>query len=180
MGVDYYYYYYSYITREVKRGKGYEPIAKNSCFGWILCGYYEQPSVTTNFVNSAHMLRTDTELLNKFEEVKSENTFTDDLKKLFHAQNYEREINDDVYLSFKKNLRFDNKKERYKTRFPFKDYSKILPNNYNLVKNRLSSLKNRLSKNDNFFNEYQGRSQHFKKGGSFIVIRGHYMIRALL
>ena len=58
------------------------------------------------------MLRTNTELLNKFEEIKTENTFNDDLKKLFHAENYEEEINDDVYLSFKKNLRFDNKKER--------------------------------------------------------------------
>ena len=47
---------YSYITGEVKGGKDYEPVAINSCFGWILCGYYEQPSVTTNFVNSAHML----------------------------------------------------------------------------------------------------------------------------
>ena len=56
------------------------------------------PSVSTNFVNSAHMLRTNTELLSKLEEIKSENTFNDDLKKLFHAENYEEEINDDVYL----------------------------------------------------------------------------------
>ena len=94
------------------------------------------------------MLRTNTELLNKFEEIKSENTFNDDLKKLFHAENYAEEINDDVYLSFKKNLRFDNTKERYETRLPFKDYSEILPDNYNLAKHRLSSLKNRLSKNE--------------------------------
>ena len=80
MGVDY---YYSCITGEVKRGKDYEPIAINSCFGWIVCGYYEQPYVSTNFVNSAHMLRTNTELLNKFEEIKSENTFNDDLKNFF-------------------------------------------------------------------------------------------------
>ena len=69
-----------------------------------MCGYYEQPSVSTNFVNSAHMLRTNTELLNKFEEIKTENTFNGDLKRLFHAENYEEEINDDVYLLFKKNL----------------------------------------------------------------------------
>ena len=69
-----------------------------------MCDYYEQPSVSTNFVNSAHMLRTNTELLNKFEEIKTENTFNGDLKRLFHAENYEEEINDDVYLLFKKNL----------------------------------------------------------------------------
>ena len=91
-------YYYSCITGEVKTGKDYEPIAINSCFGWIVCGYYEQPYVSTNFVNSAHMLRTNTELLNKFEEIKSENTFNDDLKKLFHAENYVEEINDDVFI----------------------------------------------------------------------------------
>ena len=57
------------------------------------------------------MLRLNTEFLNKFEEIKTENTFKDDLKKLFHAENCEEKINDDVCLSFKKNLRFDNKKE---------------------------------------------------------------------
>ena len=54
----------------------------------------------------------------------------------------------------KKNLRFDNKKEGYETRLPFKDYSEILPDNYNLAKHRLNSLKNRLSKNNDLFNEY--------------------------
>ena len=102
-----------------------------------MVGFYV---VSTNFAN--HMLRTNTELLNNFEEIKSKNTFNDDLKKLFHAKNYAEEINDDVYLSFKKNLRFDNKKERYETRLPFKDYSEILPDKYNLAKHRLSSLKN--------------------------------------
>ena len=125
--------HYSCITGEVKRGK---------------------VSVSTNFVNSAHMLRTNTELLNKFEEIKSENTFNDYLEKLFHAENYGEEINDDVYLSFKKNLRFDNKKERFEKRLPFKDYSEILPDNYNLAKHRLSSLKNRSLKNNDLFSGY--------------------------
>ena len=53
---------------------------------------------------------TNTELLNKFEEIKTENVFNNDLKKLFNTENYEEEINDDVYLSFKRNLHFDNKK----------------------------------------------------------------------
>ena len=86
MGVNYYYYW---ITGEVKRGKDYESLAINS------------------------MLRldcTNTELLNKFEEIKTENVFNNDLKKLFNTENYEEEINDDVYLSFKRNLHFDNKK----------------------------------------------------------------------
>ena len=76
------------------------------------------------------------------------------MKKLFHAENYEEEINDEIYLSFKKNLRFDNKKEGYEARLPFRDYSEILSDNYNLAKHRLSSLKNRLSNNNDLFNEY--------------------------
>ena len=92
MGVDY---YYSCITAEVKRGKDYEPLPITSCCGWIVCGYYnKQTSVSTNFVNSAHMLCTNTELLNKFVEIKLENTFNDDLKKHFHAENYKEEINE--------------------------------------------------------------------------------------
>ena len=77
---------------------------------------------------------TNTELLNKFEEIKTENVFNNDLKKLFNTENYEEEINDDVYLSFKRNLHFDNKKGRYEIRLPFKDYSEILPDNNNLAK----------------------------------------------
>ena len=72
------------------------------------------------------MLRTNTKLLIKFEEIKTENSFNDVLK-LFHEENCEEETNDDVYLSFKKNLCFDNKKERYETKFSFKEYSEILP-----------------------------------------------------
>ena len=148
MDVDY---YYSCNTGEVKRGKDYEPLAINSCFGWIVCGSYEQPSASATFVNSVHMLPTNTELLNKFGEIKTENTFNDDFKKHFHEENYKEEINDDVYLSFKNNLRFDNKKERYKRLF--KDYSKVLPDNDNLAK-RLSYLKNKLKNKKDLLNEY--------------------------
>ena len=41
---------------------------------------------------------TNTELLNKFEEIETENAFNNYLKKLFNAESYEEEINDDVYL----------------------------------------------------------------------------------
>ena len=67
-----------------------------------MCSYYEQPSVSTNFVNSMHMLRTNTELWNKFDEIKTENTFNDDLKKLFQTENYEVEISNDVIYHSKR------------------------------------------------------------------------------
>ena len=85
------------------------------------------------------MLRTNAELSN----IKAENTFNNDLKKLFHAENYEVEINDEVYLSFRNNLRFDNKKERYDTKLPLKDYFELLPDNCNVAKHCLSSSKNK-------------------------------------
>ena len=95
MGVDYYYswclngvdYYYSCITGKVKRGKDYEPLAINAFFELIVCGYNKHP-ISTNFANGKHMLRTNTELLNIFDEIKTENTFNDDLKKLFYVKNY--------------------------------------------------------------------------------------------
>ena len=58
------------------------------------------------------------------------------MKKLFHEENCEEETNDDVYLSFKKNLCFDNKKERYETKFSFKEYSEILPDNGKVKKGK--------------------------------------------
>ena len=53
-------------------------------------------------MNSMHMLRTNTELWNKFDEIKTENTFNDDLKKLFQTENYEVEISNDVIYHSKR------------------------------------------------------------------------------
>ena len=54
----------------------------------------------------------------------------------------------------KKNIHFDNKRERYETKLPFKGYSELLPDNYNLPKHRLHSLKNKLNNSKDLFNEY--------------------------
>ena len=62
IGVDY---YYSCLLGEIKKGKENEPIAIKSHFGWIVCGFYENSSVNTN-LNSVHMLRVNTESVNKF------------------------------------------------------------------------------------------------------------------
>ena len=114
MGVDY---YYSCITAEVKRGKDYEPLPITSCCGWIVCGYYnKQTSVSTNFVNSAHMLCTNTELLN---------TFNDDLKKHFHAENYKEEINEMFIYHSKRIYVLIIKKRDTRHGFRDLDYYKI-------------------------------------------------------
>ena len=76
IGVDY---YYSCILGETKRGKDSDPITVNSHFGWIICGHYENSIISTN-LNSVHMLRLNTEVLNDY-DFKQENIFND-FKKL--------------------------------------------------------------------------------------------------
>ena len=54
--------------------------------------------------------------------------------------------------SFIENLTFGN--NRYKTKFPFKKYNEILPDNFYLSKIRLNNLKTCLDKNENLMIEY--------------------------
>ena len=42
-----------------------------------------------------------------------------------------------TFIYHSKRICFDNKKERYETKFSFKEYSVILPDNYNLAKHKL-------------------------------------------
>ena len=48
-------YYYSFVLREVLKGKVNEPVAINSLFGWILSGHFDNPTFVN--LNSVHVLR---------------------------------------------------------------------------------------------------------------------------
>ena len=74
--------------------------------------------------------------------------------KVFYKENSSRinEIKDDLYFSFKESLTFGN--SRYKTKFPFKKYNEILPDNFYLPKIWLNTLKTCLEKNENLMIEY--------------------------
>ena len=81
------------------RGKDSDPIAINSHFGWIICGQYEN-SIVSSDLNSLHMLRANTEVLNDY-DFKQENIFNE-FKKLFNSENHgSNGVIDDVYFSFK-------------------------------------------------------------------------------
>ena len=58
--------YYLCILVETKRVKDSDPIAVNSHFRWIICGHYKNFIVSTN-LNSVHMLRANTEVLNDYD-----------------------------------------------------------------------------------------------------------------
>ena len=75
-------YYYHFIYGNVIKGKLDEPVALESCFGWIISGYYKKvnKSISANF-NSTHMLRVNTEVTDVcyFETLNSqENPFYSD------------------------------------------------------------------------------------------------------
>ena len=48
-------YYYSFVLREVLKGKINEPVAINSLLGWILSGGFDNPTFVN--LNSVHVLR---------------------------------------------------------------------------------------------------------------------------
>ena len=54
---------------------------------------------------------------------------------------------------FKDNLSFEN--EHYSTKLPLKEFHDVLPDNYQLAKNRFISLKSQLEKNEPLLNEYE-------------------------
>ena len=48
-------YCYSFVLREVLKGKVNEPVAINSLLGWILSGRFDNPTFVN--LNSVHVLR---------------------------------------------------------------------------------------------------------------------------
>ena len=67
-------------------------------------------------------------------------------KKLFNLENHgSNDVIDDVYLSFKNELKFNG--NRYETKLPFKEHLEILPDNYQLTQCCLKRLKRSLNKN---------------------------------
>ena len=50
------------MTENVRRGNENKPIALESCFGWVISGYYESPFSTT--MNSFTNLRLNTDIYN--------------------------------------------------------------------------------------------------------------------
>ena len=76
------------------------------------------------------MLRANTEVLNDY-DFKQKNIFIH-FKKLFNLENHgSNDVIDDVYFSFKNELKFNG--NRYETNLPFKEHSDILPDNYQLT-----------------------------------------------
>ena len=69
--------------------------------------------------------------------------------------------NNELVNQFKDNLSFEN--GRYFTKLPLKEFHDVLPDNYQLAKNRFISLQNQPEKNEPLLNEYEYFKRVFKK-----------------
>ena len=69
----------------------------------------------------------------------------------------------DVMNKFEKDIYFNG--ERYVTKLPFKEHDDLLPDNFQLSKNRLATLKKRLNKNPQLLSDYDQIFKQYEVSG---------------
>ena len=154
IGLDY---YYQFIMGKVIKGNIGEPIAIDSCFGWILSGQYKNHSFV-NF-NETYLLKISTEIEENFEGVASANLSNSYVNKNVINQflNSEQLYNfskkeSNSFNEFQNNLKYNG--SRYEVKLPFINLNQLVPDNYLLSKIRTEQLLKRLQENKTLLKSY--------------------------
>ena len=159
VGLDY---YYSFITGRTRRGAAGGPVALESNLGWILCGPLNKqrgiknPNVS-NYLNSTHVMRLDTEILDDKNDLKIQ------LEKFWEIESLGINDTDNVYEKFREEIYFDG--DRYVTNLPFKPHHEFLSDNFGVSRNRLFNLKKKLDKHPELLNEYNNIIVNYENEG---------------
>ena len=133
VGVDY---YHSFFTRKLIRNV-HGPVASSSVFGWILSGHFPCSgeigsclSIETHSMRCSLQRKPDeNELLRKR------------LQKCWDVETI-ASPDENIICKFENDIKHDGVK--YVTKLPFKPDHDLLPDNYEICKNRLINLKKRL------------------------------------
>ena len=157
IGVDF---YHSFLTGKfMKANEG--PVASESILGWVLSGCIKSNSENCSALQhcfKTHVMRCvveERESLSQ-EQKESDKSLQDDLSKFWNVEDVPP--SDCVTTRFEKSITFDG--ERYVARLPFKPNHDLIPDNFKVCENRLSSLKSKLQKQgmldkyNNVFNDY--------------------------
>ena len=142
-------FYWNFMTSIVRRGKPGSPVATYTKLGWVLSGPTEVPgncSASIN-LNSTHVLRVNTEVLENTSDLKSQLNRFWDLEGIGILPN-----EPDVYDDLKESIVFTG--ERYQVALPWKEDHEQLPDNYHLSLQRLDSLLKRLRRNPELLEKY--------------------------
>ena len=102
-------------------------------------------------INTSPVLNLSTEFENEVFEKESLG-ISEHHTKIFSNKNYNFIENEEVFTEFKKCLAFEN--NRYRVTLPFKNYSEVLPDNFNVARSRLISLKRKLNSSPTLLHEY--------------------------
>ena len=138
VGADY---YFSFMSGGCIKGhKPNSPIALESRIGWVLTGPYRSPNFESN------LSITTLSAVHSFEEC-LDNT----LSKFWEVESI-GSPEENVFDQYKENVEFDG--GIYVTKLPFKLHHEILPDNFQLSKNRLISLRGKPDKDPELFNNY--------------------------
>ena len=128
-----------------------------SMFGWILNGWVfsKERNQSVNFVSSSVL---------KIGTTYEDECLTNQVQKFWDLDTIgikEKEIS--KYEQVIEDIEFEN--GRYKVRLPFKENHAVIPDYYDLCKNRLSKLYNRLSQDRNLLENYDSIIQEQLKYG---------------
>ena len=147
------------MTGEIIRGHCEEsPVAIGTHFGWVLSGPVEnihgslQTSVNLVITSS---LRTDTQpvVVDYYDSVlHADNIMERKIDDLFNLEALGISEIDSVHETFTKDIKFVN--GHYVVRLPWREHHDILPDNYELIANRLSSTLKHLRKDPPLLLEY--------------------------
>ena len=157
VGVDY---YFSFMSGRVVKGDcSSGPVAMESILGWVVGGCLLNRSGESNSsnVNTTHVMRIHSENVNKNIDLR------DELSKFWTIESVEDDLNDAVIEQFKNG-------KRYVTKLPFKSEHDMLPDNFEMCKQRLKSLKKRLNNNPELLNEYDKIIADYKNKGIVEVV----------
>ena len=107
--------------------------------------------ITSTQINTSPVLNLSSEFENEVFEKESLGV-SEHHTKIFSNKNDNFIENEEVFTEFKKCLAFEN--NRYCVTLPFKNYSEVLPDNFNVARSRLISLKRKLNSKPTLLHEY--------------------------
>ena len=140
------------MTGEIIQGEENEPVAIGSKFGWVLSGpvINMQRTLLSNVnLTTTHVLRADYQPV---VEMNQDEVLDIKVNQLFDLESVGIQETDSVHESFTQNLKFEN--NRYTVKLPWREHHEILPDNFDLCVNRLTSTVKRLRKSPNLLEEY--------------------------
>ena len=154
-------YYYQFMTGKIIKGKINEPVALESCFGWILSRRYK--NYTAANLNETYFLKINMQIKENFGDTL--NSFDKKIEQFLNADydDYAKEKSKSLFDEFGNNLKHNG--SRYEVKLPCTCSKEMIPDNYVLAKIRTEHLLTQSNKNKPLLKKYDDIIKDFLKEG---------------